>query len=444
MLIKQIIGGLVLIAALSACSQRDVRLAGERETLREDDPRVQTEAPSVQAGQGANPEVAISLPKQNTNATWTHRNGGPAHRISHPALGAQLTALWSGDIGTGVTRRHRITAEPIVAGGRVFTLDSQATVTAHSTAGAQLWQSDLTPSTDRSSDASGGGLAFGGNRLFVTTGFGALSALDPETGATLWTQRLEASAAGAPTVFGDLVYLVSQDNTAWALETDTGRIRWTVTGTPSTANLVGGASPAVNNRLVFFPFSTGEVLGVFRKGGVRLWNAPVSGQRSGRVYARISDISSDPVIAGNRVYIGNQSGRVVALDAANGERLWTANDGALNPVWPVGNSLFIVSDLGQLVRLNARDGRRIWAVDLPLRKERRFARAKSVYAHYGPILAGGRLFVGSSDGYLRAFDPRSGALVEQIEIPGGVASSPVVAGGVLYVISGRGKLLAFR
>jgi outer membrane protein assembly factor BamB len=103
-----------------------------------------------------------------------------------------------------------------------------------------------------------------------------------------------------------------------------------------------------------------------------------------------------------------------------------------------------VNDLGQLVRLNARNGARIWAVDLPLRKERRFGRARSVYAHYGPILAGGRIFVGSSDGVLRAFDPRSGALVEQIEVPGGVATSPIVAGGTLYVVSGRGKLHAFR
>jgi outer membrane protein assembly factor BamB len=317
-------------------------------------------------------------------------------------------------------------------------------VTAHSTTGAALWQRDLTPASDRSSDASGGGLAAGAGQLFVSSGFGTLTALNPEDGAVLWSQDLDASGAGAPTVYGNLVYLVSRDNTAWALDVKTGRIEWTVSGTPSTANLVGGAAPAVNDRLAFFPFSTDEVTGVFRKGGVQLWNAPVSGQRAGRVYARISDISGDPVIAGNRVYVGNQSGRVVALDAANGERIWTARDGALGPVWPVGGSLFIVNDLGQLVRLNARNGARIWAVDLPLRKERRFGRARSVYAHYGPILAGGRIFVGSSDGVLRAFDPRSGALVEQIEVPGGVATSPIVAGGTLYVVSGRGKLHAFR
>ncbi|MGB1006987.1 MAG: hypothetical protein ACPGVX_07405, partial [Thalassobaculaceae bacterium] len=35
----------------------------------------------------------------------------------------------------------------------------------------------------------------------------------------------------------------------------------------------------------------------------------------------------------------------------------------------------------------------------------------AVYAHYGPVLAGGRLVVASSDGVLRFFTPESGALV---------------------------------
>ncbi|MEO8532087.1 MAG: PQQ-binding-like beta-propeller repeat protein, partial [Deltaproteobacteria bacterium] len=69
---------------------------------------------------------------------------------------------------------------------------------------------------------------------------------------------------------------------------------------------------------------------------------------------------------------------------------------------------------------------------------------KEVYAHYGPILAGGRLLVASNDGVLRMFSPESGALIGQTELPGGAASNPVIVGGTLYVVNQNGQLLAYR
>jgi outer membrane protein assembly factor BamB len=67
-----------------------------------------------------------------------------------------------------------------------------------------------------------------------------------------------------------------------------------------------------------------------------------------------------------------------------------------------------------------------------------------VFAHHGPVLAGGRLWVASSDGALRGFDPASGALVARAEIPGGGASRPIAFGDALYVVGRGGDLHAFR
>jgi outer membrane protein assembly factor BamB len=65
-------------------------------------------------------------------------------------------------------------------------------------------------------------------------------------------------------------------------------------------------------------------------------------------------------------------------------------------------------------------------------------------AHYGPILAGGRIVIASNDGFLRFFNPVNGALVHQVEVPGGATTAPVVAGQTLYVVSTKGDLHAFR
>ena len=50
----------------------------------------------------------------------------------------------------------------------------------------------------------------------------------------------------------------------------------------------------------------------------------------------------------------------------------------------------------------------------------------------------------AGDGQLRLFNPVDGALVGGAEIPGGAASGPALAGGTLYVVSSNGQLHAFR
>jgi outer membrane protein assembly factor BamB len=442
---------LALVAALglAACSD-EVILPGQRfdvrtpldETVPNDDgviPALARDAP-VDAPRA----VPISLPAPVAHAAWTHRNGTPRHRIRHPALAATLTEAWSAPIGAGDSRRAAITADPVVAQGRVFTLDAAARAMAHSTAGAALWSRDLVPAADDAGDATGGGLALGAGRLFVTTGFGALHALDPASGRVLWTQEFDAPVDGAPTVVGELVYVASRDNRAFAVRVDNGRLAWQLPGAPTPSSTLGGAGPAVTDRLAIFPFGSAELVATLRQGGVRVWSATLAGQRRGRAYAGFSDITGDPVVDGDRVYAGSPAGRIAALEAASGERIWTATEGAMSPVWPVGGSVFAVTDLGQLVRLDAGDGSVIWAVDLPYFRNERPRRRQAVFAHHGPVLAGGRLLVASDDGVIRSFSPDTGRLLSSVPIRGGATTAPVVAGGTLYVVSTAGRLHAYR
>ena len=433
--IGPVLAGLAMAGLLAACGENDVILPGERLGLRGGVP---------EAASFVNQSRPISLAAPVANGEWTHRNGTPTHTITHPALNTALAPLFVVDIGQGDTRRLRITADPVVTGGRIFTMDAESQIVATSTAGERLWARSVIPPTDNRSDASGGGLAVAGDVLLATTGFGEVVALDTRTGGEIWRQDLDAPGTSSPTVVGDLVYVVARDGRAWAIELGSGRVRWTITSTQPTANFSGGAGAAVNGEFAIFPFPTGEVLAAFPDGGLRRWSTVVTGQRPGQAASNISDIAGDPVIDGNRVYVGNISGRVVALELFTGDRIWTATEGAVGPVWPAGDSVFMVNDLGELLRLDAATGTPVWRVALPGFEERRERRQKTRFVHYGPVLAGNRLIVASSDGLIRQFDPASGALLGTIELRGGASSNPVVANGTLYVVTGRGQLAAFR
>ncbi len=442
MLLPKVVGivSIISVAALvGGCAKQELILEGQRVNL-----RTPLEGAEQPAAAPENQSVKISLGKTVANASWTHRNGSAEHQIKHPALGANLTEIWAAKIGAGESRKYRITADPVVSNGRVFTLDSHANVMAHSTSGEALWVHDLTPASDRQGDASGGGLAVEGGTVFATTGYGALIAIDAATGNELWVQKLEASATGAPTVRDGIVYVSARDSSGWAIDAKSGRVKWQLPATPTPSVVSGGAGPVVTDKFAIFPFGSGELVAAFRKGGIRIWASQISGKRRGRAYASISDITGDPVVSGNTVYVASQSGRLAAIDIGSGERIWTAKEGSYSPVWAVGGSVFLVSDQAELVRLDAQNGARIWGTKLPYYTKVKPKRRQAVFSHFGPVLAGGRLIVSSSDGFIRSYNPMDGSLISTVEIKGGAATNPVVAGGVLYVVSKKGQLHAYR
>lgn len=437
---RRVLGSLILLGVLVACTEPEVILPGKREGIRPDETvsaDLSTEASEKQVR-------SISLPPQTNNSSWEQSHGTPSTRVSHAALNLPLSEVWSTDIGDGDSRRNRITAAPVVSGGRIFTLDAESLVTATTLAGERLWQTDIIPRSEKSGQATGGGLAFADGRVFVASGYSRVFALDAATGQITWDQRLEGSASGTPTVFGGIVYLTASDEQGWAISADEGRQLWTLIASPDANNVLGAPAPAVANDLAIFAFGSGELQAVFRRGGLRRWDASVSGQRLGSALGSVRDVTAAPVVSGNTVYVGNQAGRTVALDLTSGTRKWTANEGAVGRIIPAGDSVFLISDQNDLLRLSAATGELIWRVDLPRFNSSRPKRQSSIVAHHGPVLAGGQVHIASDDGLIRSFDPASGALTATVEIAGGATSAPVVAGGVLYVVSTKGKLHAFR
>ncbi|ARE38507.1 Outer membrane protein YfgL [Rhodovulum sp. P5] len=147
------IGILAVLATLTACGPKEDILEGERFGVRE---AVLGETADT-AAEPRTQSRKITLPKQVSRADMPQLGGNAMHLAGHDALAALPTRLWSTSIGAGDQRRHRITATPVIAGGRVFAMDSRSRVTAVSTGGAELWNRDLTLPGERTGDASGGG-----------------------------------------------------------------------------------------------------------------------------------------------------------------------------------------------------------------------------------------------------------------------------------------------
>jgi len=384
----------------------------------------------------------IRLPKPYVNESWSQPGGGPTHAMYHLALPAELNRAWEADIGDDSGDRAQILAQPVVAEGRVFTLDARSTVSAFDAAdGTLLWRSDLAPEED-DEGFFGGGLAFADGRLFVTTGFAAVYALEAGSGKILWRHSAGAPLRAGPSVRDGQVFAVTVANETLALSATDGRVLWSHQGIEEEAGLLGSASPAAGESGVVSAYSSGEVFALLRDNGRVLWNDSLAGFTRTSSVADMADIRGLPVIDRDRVIAASNANRAVAIDLRRGTRIWEAEIGSIEMPWAGGDYIFVVTTDNQLVALDREGGRIRWVTRL-----QRFTdpEDRTGPIHWqGPVLAGDRLLLAGTHGQAISVSPYTGQVLGAIELPDSAAVSPVVADNTVYFLTDDATLTAYR
>jgi outer membrane protein assembly factor BamB len=385
----------------------------------------------------------FSLPAATVNADWTQPGGNASKSMGHLALGSTLDTAFSIQAGAGTTPGQRLASPPVVSGDRVFTIDTSATVRAfNARTGAQIWATQFGTEKNNAKSLYGGGVSIGNGRLFATNGLGFVAALDPGNGGIAWQVRPGGPLRGAPTVSGDTIYAMSQDNQIYSLKAADGTTNWSNAAALEIAGVFGTGSPAVAQGTVVAGFSSGELNAYRYENGRVVWQDALARTSISTSVANLSDIDADPVIDSGQVFAVGQGGRMVSLDLITGQRIWELNLAGISTPWVAGDWVFVVTSDAKLVCIARGTGKVRWINQLPAFENPKGKKGPINY--YGPILAGDRLIVGSSAGALIQVDPGTGAFQGQTAVGGQLGLRPVVAGQTLYVLDARGRLSAFR
>ena len=385
---------------------------------------------------------AVKLPAPEVNAEWAQAGGVPTHAMGHPQVADALHRAWQSDIGESGGYRRKITARPVVAGGRVFAMDSDATVSAYSAAsGARIWRTDTQPEHDRSSNF-GGGIAFDDNTLYVGTGRAEVLALDAATGKIRWRVDVSNPVRAAPTISGDRLFVATLDAQLHALSTKDGTHLWAYQAPLPETAVLDLPSPAVSDGIVVAGFATGDLVAVRASSGSVVWAdslAAIGGRIS---MVDFSAIAGMPVISNGRVYVGSMGSLLVCNDLRSGRRLWQRDIATAETPWLAGDWLFVLSTQAELMAISAEDGRIGWTCQLPLwgDAEKRTDRITWM----GPVLAGDRLVLASSDSHAASVSPYTGKILGRQDLPDSISVPPVVAGGSVYFVCADASLTAWR
>ncbi|HEY6048624.1 MAG TPA: PQQ-binding-like beta-propeller repeat protein [Sphingomicrobium sp.] len=387
--------------------------------------------------------LPFSLPPAVANSDWAQSGGNATKSMGQLALGAALGPAFTVQAGRGSSLTARLGAAPIVANGRVYTIDTLGAVRAFDARTGGLYWASQTPD-DRGSERSlyGGGIAYDNGRIYSTNGLGYVSALDERTGGIIWKVRPGGPLRGSPTVANGALYVMSQDNQIYSLKEDDGSTNWSQAASVEIAGIFGSASPAVGQGTVVAGFSSGELNALRYENGRQVWQDTLQRTSIRTSVSSLSDIDADPVIDTGQVFAVGVGGRMVALDLVSGQRLWELNIAGIDTPWVAGDWVFVITNDAKLMCIYRQNGHIRWIAQLP-----QFLKPKSKTGeidYSGPILAGGRLIVTGSNGVIINIDPATGSYQSQTNVGAPISLAPVVANSTLYIYDDHARLTAYR
>ncbi|MET0239411.1 MAG: PQQ-binding-like beta-propeller repeat protein [Sphingobium sp.] len=386
--------------------------------------------------------LPVVLPAATPNADWPQPGGDASKSMGNVMLGENLQQVWTQNIPAG-GNRARLASEPVISGDKLFVIDTEATVHAYNAVtGAQLWTSSVRAKDDNRKAEFGGGVSAADDRVYVTTGVGDVAALNASDGKELWKKRPGGPLRGSATVANGHVYVMSQDNQIFALSQSDGTVAWTESGTVQSTAIFGVAAPAAAQGTVIAGFSSGELTAYRYENGRVLWGDALSRTSISTTVAALTDIDADPVIDRGRVFAIGQGGRMASYELVTGQRLWEINIAGVSTPAVTGGWVFVVTDAGRLLCVERTSGKTRWISQL--KAYHNVKKKSGIVRWHGPLLAGGRLILVSTDGDYVEVDPADGKVRVEREMKHGMSLPPVAASGMLYILTDEGRLIAYR
>ena len=293
--------------------------------------------------------------------------------------------------------------------------------------------------------------AVDGATIYVGSTGGFLYAVDRAAGTERWKFETKSRIASSPAVANGLVYFGAYDSNFYAVDAATGKLKWKFqTGgerqfsaphlhglQPASQSMPDPwdcylSSPAVWNGAVYFGSGDGNVYALDAQTGALKWKF-----KTGDV------VHASPAIADGTVFIGSWDSYFYALDAETGAERWrfkTGEDAAVHNQQGIQSSAAVVDGI---VYFGCRDSH-LYALDEKTGEKKWAYATGGTWVLNSPAVSQGKVYFAISyGGKLYAADAKTGSIAYFVDFKGWpVYSSPAIARKMLYVGSTAGTMSA--
>jgi outer membrane protein assembly factor BamB len=133
---------------------------------------------------------------------------------------------------------------------------------------------------------------------------------------------------------------------------------------------------------------------------------------------------------------------MAAYELVTGQRIWELNLAGISTPSVAGEWIFTLTDEDKLLCITKSTGKVRWLSQLPRYHVEKKKKGPILWT--GPVLAGGRLWVASSEGDIATVSVDDGKMTKAFHLDAGFTLAPVVANNTLYVLDNSGRITAYR
>lgn len=352
----------------------------------------------------------------------------PPTALTEFAPTVTVSRLWTASVGDGAGKSG-VRLQPVVHGDRVYvaSVDGSLQVLDVQT-GRKLW------SIHEKKAPFSGGPASNGDLVVVGTLDGRVKAYSAQDGSERWQAPIDSEVISAPAVDADLVVVRSQDGRLYGFNPADGERRWVYEQPVPILSLRGNSVPLIDGSLVINGFDTGRVVAVQAANGTPAWSQTLSVAEGRTEVERLADSDGAIALDGGILFASAYRGQIAALDASSGSLIWNRDLSSYAGL-AIGPSAVVVSDAeGNVLAFDRQNGANLWKQDGLLNRWLS-----------GPAVVGGYVVVGDLEGYVHWLNLADGSFAAREKISKKpIEGAPVVAGNVVIVEDIAGNIGAFR
>jgi outer membrane protein assembly factor BamB/tetratricopeptide (TPR) repeat protein len=280
-------------------------------------------------------------------------------------------------------------------------------------------------------------ISISGDTVFAGTQNGVLYCIDIEQGTKVWQFSpggVFSCFAASPRISGDRVFIGSLDQNIYAVDKDAGSLIWSI----KLDSVVRSSPSALDSQGQFYIGCSDHFLYCIDSLGKKVWRLQTG-----------KEVFSSPLLYGDTVYFGSNDHKCRAVDARTSTELWSfETDGPVTSAPSIsGDIVLFTSEDSSIYALSTKQSlaegqeRLIW----------KYKTGGPVVS--SPVVSEGLVYFGSKDGKVYCLnlqgkvaseDPTSktASKVWEFATEESVSSTPAVAGGVVYIGSSDGCLYA--
>lgn len=352
-------------------------------------------------------------------------NSEPPAPLTKIEQALRVVVDWKTNTGAGIeTASYNM--RPLLVQDQIFSVDTRGLVKSIDTESGKVnWSTET-------GMAAITGLAGTAAVIIASSRDGDLNAYDilQDDLELRWSTRLKGEIRALPLIAGEQVFVRTVDGQLSALSLNDGSIQWTISRRVPALSLTGNSQPVVRGDLVIAGFDDGKISAFSRADGQTVWETTVSRPTGRTEIERMVDLDGQFILRDGIIYISSYQGRLAAIQAIDGNLLWSRKFSSYQSIVADQDALYLSSDNSHIWSIDRRTGSAFWKQEA--------LHARKITA---PLLIDDKLVVADLEGYVHWLDKSDGALRGRVRPTSSrYIAQPLVWDNRIMVIDSEGIL----